>query len=58
MAAQTLRVERMGERLWPNERLGVAEVTRRLALTQLLWAQSEPGWSDVPQPEAVNQPQN
>jgi hypothetical protein len=36
--AQTLR---MGECLWPTEKLSAAEVTRRLALTQLLWAESE-----------------
>ena len=39
--AQALRMERMGETLWPGERLSAAEVTRRLALTQLLWAESE-----------------
>jgi hypothetical protein len=41
--AQTLRMERMGEALWPTEKLSAAEVTRRLALTQLLWAESERG---------------
>jgi hypothetical protein len=39
--AQTLRMERMGETLWPTEKLSAGEVTRRLALTQLLWAESE-----------------
>ena len=39
--AQALRMERMGETLWPGERLTAAEVTRRLALTELLWAESE-----------------
>ena len=39
--AQALRMERMGECLWPTEKLSAAEVTRRLALTQLLWAESE-----------------
>jgi len=39
--AQALRMERMGEALWPTEKLSAAEVTRRLALTQLLWAESE-----------------
>jgi hypothetical protein len=39
--AQTLRMERMGETLRPGEKLSAAEVTRRLALTQLLWAESE-----------------
>ena len=38
---QALRMERMGECLWPTEKLSAAEVTRRLALTQLLWAESE-----------------
>jgi hypothetical protein len=33
--AQTLRMERMGGALWPTEKLSAAEVTRRLALTQL-----------------------
>ena len=33
-------MERMGETLWPGERLSAAEVARRL-LTQLLWAESE-----------------
>jgi hypothetical protein len=41
--AQTLRMERMGETLWPTEKLSAAEVTRRLTLTQLLWAESERG---------------
>jgi len=41
--AQTLRMERMGEALWPTEKLSAAEVTRRLALAQLLWAESERG---------------
>jgi len=39
--AQALRMERMGQTLWPGEKLSAAEVTRRLALTQLLWAESE-----------------
>jgi hypothetical protein len=39
--AQALRMERIGEALWPTEKLSAAEVTRRLALTQLLWAESE-----------------
>jgi hypothetical protein len=39
--AQTLRMERIGECLWPTEKLSAGEVTRRLALTQLLWAESE-----------------
>jgi hypothetical protein len=39
--AQALRMKRMGQTLWPGEKLSAAEVTRRLALTQLLWAESE-----------------
>jgi len=39
--AQTLRMESIGEALWPTEKLSAAEVIRRLALTQLLWAESE-----------------
>ena len=34
-------MERMRETLWPGEKLSAAEVTRRLALTQLLWVESE-----------------
>jgi hypothetical protein len=41
--AQALRMERMGEALWQTEKLSAAEVTRRLALRQLLWAESERG---------------
>jgi hypothetical protein len=40
-SAQALRMERMGQTLWPTEKLSAAEVTRRLALTQLLWTESE-----------------
>jgi hypothetical protein len=39
--AQVLGMERKGETLWPTEKLSAAEVTRRLPLTQLLWAESE-----------------
>jgi hypothetical protein len=39
--AQALCMERMGEALWPTEKLNAAEVTCRLALSQLLWAESE-----------------
>ena len=44
--AQALRMERMGECLWPTEKLSAAKVIRRLALTQLLragmlWAESK-----------------
>jgi len=34
-------MERIGECLWPTEKLSAADVTGRLALTQLLWAESE-----------------
>ena len=34
-------MERMGEALGPTEKLSAAEVNRRLALTQLLRAESE-----------------
>jgi len=40
-AAQTLGMERMGECLWPTKTLSAGEVARRLALTQLLWAENE-----------------
>ena len=40
---QTLRMERMGQTLWPGEKLSAAEVARRLALTQLLWSEDERG---------------
>jgi hypothetical protein len=33
----------MGECLWPTEKLSVGEISRRLALTQFLWAESERG---------------
>ena len=33
-------MERMGETLWPTEKLSAAEVTRRLS-DALLWAESE-----------------
>jgi hypothetical protein len=45
--AQALRMERMGECLWPTEKLSVGEISRRLALTQLLWAESERGMVEV-----------
>ena len=31
----------MGEALWPTKKLSAREVTPRLALTQLLWAEAE-----------------
>jgi hypothetical protein len=36
-------MERMGEALWQTEKLSAAEVRRPLALTHLLWAESERG---------------
>jgi hypothetical protein len=42
--AQSLHMERMGECLWPTEKLSAGEVTRRLALTQLLWQRVSGGW--------------
>ena len=39
--AQCLRLERMGECLWPTEKLSVGEISRRLLLEHLLWAESE-----------------
>jgi len=45
--AQALRMERMGQTLWPSEKLSAAEVIRRLALTQLLWAESERNMVEV-----------
>jgi len=41
--AQTLLPENIGECLWPTEKLSAGEVTRRLAVTQPLWAESERG---------------
>jgi hypothetical protein len=40
-AAQGLRLERMGECLWPSEKLGIGEISRRLLLERLLRAESE-----------------
>jgi hypothetical protein len=36
-------MEQMGETLWPTEKLSAGEITRRLALIQLLWEESERG---------------
>ena len=53
--AQALRMERMNEAFWPTEKLSAGEVTRRLPLTQLLWAESERGsWNRrEPAPERI-----
>ena len=40
-AAQALRCEKLGECLWPTEKLSVEEISRRLLLEYLLWAESE-----------------
>jgi hypothetical protein len=39
--AQVLRAERLGQCLWPTEKLDVGEIGRRLLLEHLLWAESE-----------------
>jgi hypothetical protein len=36
-----LRMERMGECLWPEEKLGIEEVSRRLLLEHVLWQESK-----------------
>lgn len=38
---QALRTERLGQCLWPEEKLDIGEVSRRLLLEYLLWAESE-----------------
>jgi len=38
---QVLRVEKLGECLWPQEKLDPAEVARRLLLEHVLWQESE-----------------
>jgi len=40
--AQALRMEQMGECLWPTEK-SAAEVIPRRALTELLWAERDRG---------------
>ena len=40
-AAPASRCEKLGQCLWPTEKLGVDEVARRLLLEHLLWAESE-----------------
>jgi hypothetical protein len=39
--AQALRMERMGECLWPTEELSVEEIGRRMRLEYLLWREDE-----------------
>jgi hypothetical protein len=38
---QALRCEKLGSYLWPQEKLSVEEISRRLLLEHLLWAESE-----------------
>jgi hypothetical protein len=38
---QALRCEKLATYLWPEERLDVGEISRRLLLEHLLWAESE-----------------
>ena len=40
-SAQVLQVEKLGECLWPTEKLDIGEISRRLLLEHLLWAESE-----------------
>ena len=40
--AQSLRYEKLGECLWPGEKLSVDQISRR-RLEHLLWAESERG---------------
>jgi hypothetical protein len=39
--AQALRCEKLATYLWPEEKLSVEEISRRLLLEHLLWAESE-----------------
>jgi hypothetical protein len=39
--AQALRCEKLATYLWPTEKLEVSEISRRLLLEHLLWAESE-----------------
>ena len=41
--AQRRRCEKLGKCLWPTEELGVGEISRRLLLEYLLWAEPERG---------------
>ena len=42
-AAPALRCEKLRECRWPTEKLSVEEISRRLLLEHLLWAESERG---------------
>ncbi len=39
--AQALRCEKLATYLWPQEKLSVEEISRRVLLRHLLWAESE-----------------
>jgi hypothetical protein len=39
--AQAERCEKLATYLWPEEKLSVEEISRRLLLEHLLWAESE-----------------
>ena len=39
--AQALRCEKLATNLWPEERLSVGEISPRLLLEHLLWAESQ-----------------
>jgi hypothetical protein len=39
--AQALRCEKLATHLWPEEKLSVEEISRRLLLEHLLWQESE-----------------
>jgi hypothetical protein len=38
---QALRMQRLGQYLWSQEKLSVEEISRRLLLEHLLWQESE-----------------
>ena len=46
-AAPASRCEKLGQCLWPTEKLGVDEVARHLLPEHLLWAESERGMVEV-----------
>jgi hypothetical protein len=46
-AAQALRCEKLGEHLWLMEKLSVEEISQRLLLEHLLWAESQRGMVEV-----------
>ena len=41
--AQRQRFEKLAQHPWPTERLSVDEISRRLLLEHLLWAEGERG---------------